>query len=78
MGFQFGQKSWNRGTGCGNSARPGLWGGRQVTAASTRRTERLILAPFEVGSFYWLGILRIVLWFTRRPHNAGVSLLKLC
>ena len=35
-------------------------------------TERLILAPFEVGAFYWLGILRIVLWFTRRPHNAGV------
>lgn len=27
MGFQLGQKSWNRGTGCGSSARPGLWGG---------------------------------------------------
>ena len=36
FGFWFGQKSRNRGTVCGNSARTDLWGERRVTDASTR------------------------------------------
>nr|WP_320017124.1 hypothetical protein [uncultured Desulfobacter sp.] len=35
--FQFGQKSWNLGTVCGNSARTDLWGRRWATGASTRK-----------------------------------------
>ena len=38
IGFWFGQKNQNRGTGCGSPARPGLWGGRRVTSAFTRKT----------------------------------------
>ena len=37
IGFWFGQKNQNRGTGCGSPARPGLWGGRRVTGTFTRK-----------------------------------------
>ncbi|WP_319574399.1 hypothetical protein [uncultured Desulfobacter sp.] len=37
LSFQFGQKSWNLGTVCGNSARTDLWGKRWATGASTRK-----------------------------------------
>ncbi|MGD9383841.1 MAG: hypothetical protein PVH55_07290 [Desulfobacterales bacterium] len=37
VGFWFGQKNRNRGTGCGSPARPDLWGGHRVTGAFTRK-----------------------------------------
>jgi len=43
IGFWFGQKNQNRGTGCGSPARPGLWGGRRVTGAFTRIPKGLNL-----------------------------------
>lgn len=39
LSFQFGQKSWNLGTVCGNSARTDLWGKRWATGASTRKKK---------------------------------------
>jgi len=46
FGFWFGQKSRNRGTVCGNSARTDLWGERRVTDASTRTGQSAgILQP---------------------------------
>ena len=39
IGFSFGEKNENRGTVCGKSSSPGLWGGRRVTGAFTRNSD---------------------------------------
>ena len=48
LSFQFGQKSWNLGTVCGNSARTDLWGKRWATGASTRKYNYSLKECFDL------------------------------
>ena len=41
---------WFRGTGCGKSARPGLWGSRRVTGGYTRKqVQRIKFFPQQIN-----------------------------
>jgi len=70
IGFWFGQKNQNRGTGCGSPARPGLWGGRRVTGAFTRKKSMGIIFVIPLCRIsiscenIYLGV-----WYFNARHN---------